>query len=92
MSPAARFKRALVTMLLELARAYGLTLDVNRDSPDDVVKAGFRTVMLRAHPDKAGGSAATAVRLNAAWENWTKARKPKGRPAATSTPAMGGEM
>ena len=38
MSPSARFKRALVTLLLELARVYGLTLKVNRDSQDDTVK------------------------------------------------------
>jgi hypothetical protein len=74
MSPAARFKRALVTLLLELARVYGLTLNLNRDSQDDAVKAGFRKVMLRAHPDKAGGSEASTKRLNAAWEDWTKAR------------------
>ena len=61
MSPGARFKRALVALLLELARVYGLTLNVNRDSEDDKVKAGFRKVILRAHPDKAGGSEATIV-------------------------------
>ena len=67
MSPAARFKRALVTLLLELARVYGLTMSLNRDSADDVVKKNFRKIMLRAHPDKANGSEATAKRLNAAW-------------------------
>ena len=39
MSPAQRFKRALVAILLELARAYGLTVQVypvhiSRDTPD----------------------------------------------------------
>ena len=92
MSPYALAKRALVTLLLELARMYGLTLNVNRDSHDDAIKTGFRKVMLRAHPDKAGGSEATTKRLNAAWENWTKARNPNGRPPATSTPADGAEM
>ena len=68
MSPAARFKRALVTLLLELARVYGLTMSLNRDSADDVVKKNFRKIMLRAHPDKAGGSEATAKRLKvSAW-------------------------
>ena len=92
MSPAARFKRALVTLLLELARVYGLTMSLNRDSADDVVKKNFRKIMLRAHPDKAGGSEAAAKRLNAAWENWNNARVPKGRPPATSTPTGGGEV
>ena len=71
-TPAARFKRAHVTLLLELARVYGLTMSLNRDSADDVVKKNFRKIMLRAHPDKAGGSEATAKRLNAAWENYTE--------------------
>ena len=68
MSPAARFKRALVTLLLELARVYGLTMSLNRGSADDVVKKNLRKIMLRAHPHKASGSEATAKRLNAAWE------------------------
>ena len=39
MSPAALAKRALVTLVLELARLYCLTsLNLNRDSPDDIVK------------------------------------------------------
>ena len=63
MSPGARFKRALVALLLELARVYGLTLNLNRDSQDEKVKTGFRKVILRAHPDKVGGSEATAKRL-----------------------------
>ena len=67
MSPAARFKRALATLLLELARVYGLKMSLNRDSADDVVKKNFRKIMLRARPDKAGGSEATAKRLNATW-------------------------
>ena len=71
---------------------YGLTLTLNRDSQDDVVKAGFRKVMKRAHPDKAGGSEEHTKRLNIAWENWNKARKPNGRPSATNAPAAGGEM
>ena len=49
-------KRALVSLLLELARAYGLTLGLNRDSKDDVVKAGFRKVIVKVHPDKPGGT------------------------------------
>ena len=37
MSPAERFKRALVSIILELARVYGLTMSLNRDSPDNLV-------------------------------------------------------
>ena len=38
MSPVSRFKRALVTPLLEFARVYGLTLNLHRDSEDDLIK------------------------------------------------------
>ena len=60
MSLASGLKRVLVSLLLEFARVYGLTLDLNRDSGDDLVKAGFRKVILRTHPDKPGGSEAKA--------------------------------
>ena len=92
MSPAARFKRALVSMLLQLAHAYGLTLSLNRDSSDDVMKTCFKKVMLRVHPDKPGGSEAKAKGLNDAWDKWTNARRAKGRPPTRSTPFHGGEM
>ena len=60
-------KRALVSLLLELARAYGLTLGLNRDSEDDAVKAGFRKVIVKVHPDKPGGSEAATKRLPKGW-------------------------
>ena len=78
-------KRALVSLLLELARTYSLVLKLNRDSDDDKVKAGFRKVILRAHPDKPGGSEAATKRLTAAWEQWNRARiNPKARGRASS--------
>ena len=78
-------KRALVSLLLELARTYSLVLKLNRDSDDDKVKAGFRKVILRAHPDKPGGSEAATKRLTAAWEKWNRARiNPKAPGRASS--------
>ena len=49
-------KRVLVSLLLELARAFSLTVDIKRDSPDKVLKTTYRKVMLKVHPDKPGGS------------------------------------
>ena len=89
MSPAARLKRALVSMLLQLAHAYGLTLSLTRDSGDDVLKSCFQRVMLRVHPDKPGGSEAKAKGFNDAWDRWTKARRAKGRPPTRNTPFHG---
>ena len=80
-------KRALVSLLLELARTYSLILKLNRDSDDDKVKAGFRKVILRAHPDKQGGSEAATKRLNAAWEKWNQARKNPKAPGRQSSAA-----
>ena len=68
-----------MTVLLELARVYGLTFSINRDSEDNVVKAGFRKVIKRVHPDKPGGSEAAAKRLNTAWENWRREERGNGR-------------
>ena len=48
MSFAQQAKRALVTVLLELARIYGLDLNVNRLSPDKDVKKAFRKVIVKA--------------------------------------------
>ncbi|CAE7641355.1 unnamed protein product [Symbiodinium pilosum] len=77
-----RAKRALVTLLLPLASAYGLHISLTRDSADDDVRKAFRKVAVKVHPDK-GGAAADAQRLNAARDAWTAAAakaKAKGRP------------
>ena len=39
MSPGAVLKRALISLLLALARQYELVLNINRDSPDQLVMA-----------------------------------------------------
>ena len=49
-----RAKRAFVTLLLSLARSYGLVLDLNRDSDDLVVQRAYKRVLLKVHPDKGG--------------------------------------
>jgi len=66
-------KRALVVLLLAFARVYHLDLKLNRDSADTDVKKGFRRVIVKAHPDKPGGSEAHTKALNAAWAKWLAA-------------------
>ncbi|CAE7507963.1 unnamed protein product, partial [Symbiodinium natans] len=78
-----RAKRALVTLLLALAGAYGLQVTLTRESTDVEVTRVFRRVSIKVHPDK-GGAAADAQRLNAARDAWVQASqgtKPPGRPA-----------
>ena len=78
-----RAKRALVTLLLSLASAYGLQLSLTRESADVDVTRAFRRVSVKVHPDK-GGAAADAQRLNAARDAWLAANrgaKAPGRPA-----------
>ena len=41
MSPGAALKRALITLLLALARQYELVLNINRDSPDQWLRLLF---------------------------------------------------
>ena len=84
MTPLQLLKRALVSILLELARSYGLSFKLSRDSPDADVKKAFRRVSLKVHPDKPGGSEASMKKLSDAWSKWIeagKARKKRGRPS-----------
>lgn len=68
-SVAQRLKRALVSIIFELARKYGIAAPINRDSPDNAVRAACKSVSKRAHPDK-GGSVHDSQRLNAARTAW----------------------
>ena len=67
-SPLQLAKRALVTLLLALARQYDIpAIPINRDSPDKVVLDAFKKVARKVHPDK-GGSHNDCLKLNAARE------------------------
>ena len=77
MSPRARFELALVTLLLEPARLYSLTLNLNRGSQDDVAQSGLREVMLNAVGEEAtalGAGAPSSLQRDA----WAQARVPTG--------------
>ena len=67
-------KRALVVLVRALAVAYGLTVNVNRDSSEKEVTAACRRVALRVHPDR-GGSSRDQQRLNDARAAWEEARR-----------------
>ena len=78
-------QRSLVSVLLSVASAYNVAVQVNRDSlPEELLKA-YRSVVKKAHPDK-GGSTQKFQRLQAAKEAWDAARKKPppagGRPAS----------
>ena len=65
--------RALVSVLLALARSYDLALRVNRDSTHGELLKAYRRLLLKAHPDK-GGKKADLQKLQEAKEAWEKAR------------------
>ena len=65
--------RAFVAVLLALARAYQLSVQVNRDSSPDELLQAYKRVLLKAHPDK-GGSNEHMQRLQAAKETWQQTR------------------
>ena len=91
LSVAQRATRALVTLLLSLAQAYGLEVAVCRDSADADVQKAFRKVARREHPDR-GGSAKDTQRLNNARDAWQAAarqgpQRGRARPAAAAAAA-----
>ena len=81
-SPLQLAKRALVAVILALAAAHNIVVEVSRESPDDVVRKTFRKVCMKVHPDK-GGSVGEQQRSNAAKEAWEAALRQgtrRGRP------------
>ena len=87
-SSAQRAQRALVSVLVSLAQAYGIALQVSRDSMAAEVLKAYRQVAKRTHPDK-GGRKRDFQRLQAAKEAWDAAQK--ARPAAgRPSPAAAG--
>ena len=73
MSPLQLAKRALVTLLVALARQYSIpALPINRDSPDKAVLTAFRKVARKVHPGK-GGCRDDAWKLNNARDAWEPA-------------------
>jgi len=85
-SRALQAKRAFVSMLRALAAAYGVNVDVRRESPDAVVTSAFRRVARAVHPDK-GGAVEDCQRLHRARDEWHSAKEAPGKrgrkPAAT---------
>ena len=72
-------KRALVSLIRALASAYGCRVAVTRDSPDQDVKRGYRTLSKKTHPDR-GGSTQDQQRLNEAYEAWCNAARSTNAP------------
>ena len=65
MSPKSALKRALVTLLLSLARQFDVALQRSRDSPDEQVKKSFKKVVLKIYPDKPRGCVPKTLRTSA---------------------------
>ena len=61
-------KRALVKLLLAIARELSVAISISRDSLDDHVKKAYKKVLVRVHPDKPGGSTEHTKQLTALWE------------------------
>lgn len=73
-------KRTLVTLLKSLAALYCVAVLLTRESSDIDVRAAYKRVARKAHPDK-GGASEHQKALNAArdaWENALRAGKGRG--------------
>ena len=87
LSSVQKAKRALVTLLLALARAYGVDTAVSRESADADLQKAFRKLSRHVHPDK-GGNPEDAQRLSAARDVWEAAQRggpQRSRPAPAAT-------
>ena len=82
-SPLAAAKRAFVTVLLSVAAAYRIAVQVNRELEDKVLLAAYRRVALKAHPDK-GGRKKDFQRLQGAREKWETAKQNAEPPGAAA--------
>ena len=49
-----RAKRALVSLLLRLAKLYAVLLDISRESTDADTRRSFKKVSRKTHPDRGG--------------------------------------
>ena len=78
-----RAKRALVNLIKQIAPLYGVTISIDRTSPDAAVKAAYRKLSKKSHPDR-GGNVEHQKSLNVAYETWEKADKEKAKPGARS--------
>ena len=80
-------KRALVRLLLSLATAYRVRVNVSRESEDKAVLTAYKRVALKVHPDK-GGRTQDFQKLQDAKDKWDALRAqpdPGGRPETTPT-------
>ena len=82
-SAAQKATRAFVKVLTALARSYGVSVTVTRDSTDACLLRAYRRLLLKVHPDK-GGTVEDQQRLQSAKEEWHSAKSSgasAGRPA-----------
>ena len=51
-----KLKRALVALIVSLARAYNCGVQINRTSSDEEVRSAYRRLSRCVHPDRPGGN------------------------------------
>ena len=80
-SPLQAARRAFATVLLQLARAYSVSLAITRDSTDKQLEGAFKRLAVKVHPDK-GGVASDFQQLNNARDTWKQlaGKQPKPQP------------
>ena len=67
-------KRALVRLLLHLAKLYRVVLGITRDSADDDIRKSYKKVSRKAHPDH-GGSGEHQQTLNDTYSAWEQTKR-----------------
>ena len=57
-----KLKRALVALIVSMARAYNCGVDIKRESSDEEVRSAYRRLSRHVHPDRAGRTVLRAQR------------------------------
>ena len=73
-SPALSARRVLIKVMLSLATLCSVLLSLSRDATDAEVRAGYKKLVRKVHPDK-GGKTEDAQNLQVAKDMWDDAKE-----------------
>ena len=86
-----RAKRALVTLVKQMAVLYRVTINIDRDSDDGAVRSAYRKVSMKSHPDK-GGREEHQKKLGEAYDTWQQEIKDRAGKRGNKRPETNSDL